>query len=117
MFTDNEPLVDSHTASAIRSYVERVEQKHAVRDEIATEIADIYAEAKSHGIDVKALKAIVQLRRKDPRQMQYEQTLIDAYLRAVGVNAGSARTSPDEFLNDEDDGFPSDEEEGRRPPD
>lgn len=111
MFENDEPLVDMQTVRLVRQFIERIEHIHAERDHLAREISDVYAEVKASGIDTKAIKEVIKLRKKDPSALQREQALVDAYLRASGVNAGFARMAPDDFLNSDDDGFPSDMEE------
>lgn len=107
MFGNSEPL-DLQTARLVREFAERIEAKHRVRDEIAAEIATIYAEAKDCGIDGKALKAVIRMRKLNPEEREREQAIINAYLRAAGYSA-STQGTPDDLLRDPDDiGFPSD---------
>jgi len=107
---DDEHLVDAQTARLLRTFVERIERLHAERDHLAKDISDIYAEVKASGHDANAVKTVVKLRRKDPAALQREQALVDVYLRALGVDTSSARMAPDDFLNLDDDDFPSEME-------
>lgn len=75
----------SNVGQLIKAYVERVER---VEEEIKTlndDKKDIYGEAKGNGLDVKALKTIVQLRRKDPDVRQEEETILETYMAAMGM--------------------------------
>jgi uncharacterized protein (UPF0335 family) len=63
------------------SKIERLEEEKA---ELAGQIRDVYAEAKSMGYDVKALRAVVRLRKQDRQKREEAQTLLDTYLLALG---------------------------------
>ena len=69
----------------LRSNVNRVER---LEDEIADwrlSIKDVYAEAKARGYDVKALRKVIAMRRKDRAKLAEEQAMIDLYAGALGV--------------------------------
>lgn len=71
------------TAARIRSIVEQVE---AARERIASEnahISDIYKAAKSDGLPVKGIKAVIAERAKDPaavREITDEAEMVRAVL-------------------------------------
>ena len=48
------------------------------------DIREVYAEAKGEGYDVKVLRRIVTLRKKDPAQRREEEELLELYLSAIG---------------------------------
>ena len=49
----------------LKAFVERVERLEEEKKAIADDIRDVYAEAKGSGFDVKALRAIVRLRKQE----------------------------------------------------
>jgi len=55
------------------------------RKGLADNIKDIFAEAKSAGFDVKVLRALLSLRRKEPAEVEEQETLLDLYKRALGM--------------------------------
>jgi len=65
------------------SIVERIENLHAEKKTIEGDIAEIYAEAKGSGFDVKALKAIIRLRRLDPDERTEQDQILDTYMLAI----------------------------------
>lgn len=69
----------------LKSIVERVERLHEERKAIADDIKDVYAEAKSSGFDVKAIKHVVSLRSKDPNVVQEFEAIVDLYKSALGM--------------------------------
>jgi len=72
-------------ADRLRSLVERIERLEEERKALAGDIKDIYAEAKSAGFDVKVLRALIALRRKEPAEIEEHETLLDVYRRALGM--------------------------------
>ena len=72
-------------ADRLRSLVERIERLEEERKALSSDIKDIYAEAKSAGFDVKVLRQLISLRRKEPAEVEEAQTLLDVYRRALGM--------------------------------
>jgi uncharacterized protein (UPF0335 family) len=72
-------------AGRLRSIVERVERLEEERKGLAGDIKDIFAEAKSAGFDVKVVRQIIALRRKEPAEVEEQETLLDVYRRALGM--------------------------------
>ncbi|HYZ31212.1 MAG TPA: DUF2312 domain-containing protein [Crenalkalicoccus sp.] len=72
-------------ADRLRSIVERIERLEEERRSLAGDIKDIYAEAKSAGFEVKVVRQIIALRRKEPAEVEEQETLLDLYRRALGM--------------------------------
>ena len=72
-------------ASKLLSYVERVERLNEEVKALQTDIKEIYDEAKSNGYDVKALKAIISLRKLDDAEREEAETVLDVYKAALGM--------------------------------
>ena len=72
-------------ASKLLSYVERVERLNEEVKALQTDIKEIYDEAKSNGYDVKALKAIISLRKLDDAEREGAETVLDVYKAALGM--------------------------------
>lgn len=71
--------------SQLRTIVERVER---VEEEIAGlngDKRDIFAEAKANGFDVKALKAVLSIRRKEPSERSEHNAMVSLYLSTLGM--------------------------------
>ncbi len=68
----------------LRSYVARLENLEAEKQEVADQIKDVYADAKALGFDTKALRKVISLRKKDQKKRQEEEMMLDLYLHALG---------------------------------
>lgn len=79
---DNSAAVN---AGRIRSIIERVEKVQADIDDMNADKAEIFKEAKSDGLHVKALKKIIALRRMDRDKRREEAEILDLYLNAIGM--------------------------------
>ncbi len=72
-------------ADRLRSLIERVERLEEERRGLASDIKDIFAEAKSAGFDVKVLRQLIALRKQQPSEVDEHETLLDLYRRALGM--------------------------------
>lgn len=75
------------TNNQIKAIVERIEKMEEEKLAITTDISEIYKEAKSNGFDVKMLRKIVALRKKDPNKLAEEQAIMETYMAALGMLA------------------------------
>ena len=73
------------TGMRLRSFIERVERLEEERKTLADDIKEVYAEAKGQGFDVKTMRKIVALRKKDADQRAEEDALRETYLAAIGM--------------------------------
>jgi uncharacterized protein (UPF0335 family) len=69
----------------LRSIVERIERLEEERRALASDIKDIYAEAKGAGFDVKVLRKLVSLRRVEAKEREELDELLTVYMRAIGM--------------------------------
>jgi len=72
-------------ADRLRSIIERVERLEEERKALASDIKDIFAEAKSAGFDVKVIRQIIRIRKQEPAEVEEQETLLDIYRRALGM--------------------------------
>jgi uncharacterized protein (UPF0335 family) len=73
------------TNGQLKALVERIEREEDSKAEIAEGIKEIYLEAKSGGYDVKIVRKIIAVRRKNPEARQNEESLMDAYMNELGM--------------------------------
>lgn len=71
----------------LQSVVERIERLEAEKAGIASDIKDVYAEAKGNGFDVKILRKVIALRKIDAAERVEQETLIETYMQALGMLA------------------------------
>jgi uncharacterized protein (UPF0335 family) len=69
----------------LKSIIERIERLEEEKKTISDDIRDVYAESKGNGFDVKALRAIVRLRKQDPNERQEQETILETYMQALGM--------------------------------
>ena len=69
----------------LKSIIERVERLEEDKAAIASDIKDVYAEAKGNGYDTKALRAIVRYRKEDAQDRAEREAIFETYLTALGA--------------------------------
>ena len=69
----------------LKAFVERIERLEEEKKAIADDIRDVYAEAKGNGFDIKALRAIVRLRKQDADERREHETIVETYMHALGM--------------------------------
>lgn len=76
---------DPQTAARLKSFVERVERLEEDKANIAADIREVYAEAKSQGFDTKVLRQIIKLRKMNPADRREQEELLDLYKGVLGM--------------------------------
>ncbi|MFG1262332.1 DUF2312 domain-containing protein [Xanthobacter aminoxidans] len=71
------------------SYIERIERLEEQKREIADDIKDVKAEAKSAGFDVKMITKMIASRRMTPAERRLEKELTEIYEAACGLLDGT----------------------------
>ena len=75
-------VIEADKLKQIISKIETIEEERA---ESADLLKDAFNEAKSMGFDVKIIKHVLKLRKKDKKKLEEEENLIDLYRGALGV--------------------------------
>jgi uncharacterized protein (UPF0335 family) len=85
--TDIEPTDQAVgiAADRLRSIVDRIERLEEERKAIGSDIKDIFTEAASAGFDVKVLRQLIALRRKEPAEAEEQETMLGVYKRSLGM--------------------------------
>ncbi len=79
----------TNTNPQLTAIVERIER---LEDEIANtrlDVKEVYKEAQGNGFDVKALRKLIALRKKDPKKFAEEQAVLEMYAAGVGMDVFS----------------------------
>jgi len=82
------------TAGQLRSYIERVERLEEEKAEIAATVREVFAEAKANGFDTKVMRQVIKLRKMEPQDRAEQESLLDLYLRALGMAPDFEPTEP-----------------------
>jgi uncharacterized protein (UPF0335 family) len=69
----------------LRAFVERIEHVDEEIKALTEDKKDIYAEAKGQGFDVKILREVIRIRKKDQKERDEEELLLDVYLQALAT--------------------------------
>jgi uncharacterized protein (UPF0335 family) len=80
-------MSDPIQGDQLKSVVQRIERLEEEKATISADIKEVYSEAKANGYDIKILRKVIALRKRDIGERQEEETLIDLYLEAVGQKA------------------------------
>ncbi len=72
-------------ADRLRSIIDRIERMHEEIAAFRSDLKDMFAEAKSAGFDVKVLRQLIAIRKRDPGDVEEQETLLDVYRRALGM--------------------------------
>ena len=68
----------------LKAFVERLEEE---KKALADDIRDVFAEAKANGFDVKALRAVIKLRKQDADERKEQEAILETYMHALGMLA------------------------------
>jgi uncharacterized protein (UPF0335 family) len=79
-------MSDPIQGDQLKSIVQRIERLEEEKKTIADDIKEVYAEAKANGYDVKVLRKVIAIRKRDIRERREEEAVLDLYLQAVGEN-------------------------------
>lgn len=66
-------------------FIDRIERLEEEKAEVASQVRDVYAEAKSQGFDPKIMRQIIKLRSRDPNEIDEEEAILHLYKQALGM--------------------------------
>lgn len=69
----------------LKAIVERIERLEEDKAAISSDVKDVYAESKSNGYDVKALRTIIRLRKESPGDRAAREAVLETYMHALGM--------------------------------
>ena len=74
------------TADELRQFIERFERLEAEKKDIADQQKEVMAEAKGRGYDVKVMRKVIALRKRDSAEIAEEEAVLDMYKEALGMS-------------------------------
>lgn len=77
--------MNKDTKARLLELVERIERRESERGMIAQDIRDDLAVAKSDGFDVKAIRAVIRLRKQDRHEREAADLVLGTYMHALGM--------------------------------
>jgi uncharacterized protein (UPF0335 family) len=85
MEEDEQTVQYKVTAGELRQFVERYERLEQEKKDIADQQKEVMAEARARGYDVRVLKKLIALRKKDPQEISEEEAILQLYREALGM--------------------------------
>lgn len=82
---DENAGVENVAAAELRQFIERIERLEEEKSSISDDIKDVFGEAKGRGYDTKAMKTIIRLRKKDANERMEEESILQTYMAALGM--------------------------------
>ncbi len=73
----------SISANLIKQTVSQVEHLEQQKAEIASQIKEVFDNARSQGLDISILKQLIKLRKKKQEEVEMEEELLEIYRRAL----------------------------------
>jgi uncharacterized protein (UPF0335 family) len=83
--TDTPATPGGNAMAILKATVERLEGLEGEIRGLNDDKRDVYAEAKGQGLDVKALKTVLRLRRQDVDERREQDQVVETYMHALGM--------------------------------
>lgn len=82
---DNSSPLGTSAKDQLKAFVNRIERLEEEKEAIASDIREVFAEAKANGFDTKAMRRVIKLRKMDENKRREEEMVVDTYLSALGM--------------------------------
>ena len=69
----------------LKAIVERIENLEEQIGGLRSDQKDIFTEAKSGGVDVKALRTVIRLRKQSPEDRARQEAILETYMHALNM--------------------------------
>lgn len=76
---------DGVAADELKQFIERIERLEEEKAGISADIKDVFQELKGRGFDVKAVRSLLRIRKKDQAERQEEEAILELYMQALGM--------------------------------
>jgi uncharacterized protein (UPF0335 family) len=81
--TECQENLGDNVKKVLANFVSRVERLEEEKQEVAGQIKDVYAEAKSQGFDTKTLRTVIRRNRLDAQERAEQDSLLEIYEAAL----------------------------------
>jgi uncharacterized protein (UPF0335 family) len=85
LMTDDTTLIDSQTATRLTEFITKIERLEEEKKGIADDIKDVMSMAKGAGFEPAIIRIILKQRKRDADDLEEEQSLLEVYKRAIGM--------------------------------
>ena len=69
----------------LKSFIERIERLEEEKNNILSDIKEVYSEAKSTGYDPKIIRKVLTIQKLDTDERLEQEALLDTYKNALGI--------------------------------
>jgi uncharacterized protein (UPF0335 family) len=76
---------ENFASDRLKSLIERIERLEQEKSDLAADVRDVYAEAKSSGFEPKVMRQVIRLRKMDGNDRNEQEELLDLYKHALGM--------------------------------
>ena len=80
-------IIDGVSGNILKQYIERIERLEQEKYDLISQIKDIYAEAKSDGLEPKVMKQIIKVRKMKKEDIDEQEALFEVYKKALGMKS------------------------------
>jgi uncharacterized protein (UPF0335 family) len=69
----------------LKSFLERIERLEEEKKALASDIKQVFVEAKGSGFDTKIMRIVLRRRARDKDDLDEEDAMVEVYCRACGL--------------------------------
>ena len=77
--------ISKEARDRLKSIIDRIENLEDEEKGLSEDISEIKKEAKSAGFDLKALNAVLKMRKQDADEIAQQTMVVETYCRALGM--------------------------------
>src|SRR5215211_8287028 len=86
--TNESTDVSGVAGAQLKAFIERIERLMEEIKGLQDDVKDVYAEAKGAGFDVKVMRKIISMRKRDVAEREEEEAILDLYMQSLGMLPG-----------------------------
>jgi uncharacterized protein (UPF0335 family) len=79
-------IIHESLSQQLTRYIQKIEALEEEKTEITNSIREAFQEAKGEGVDVRALKELLKLRKKEDHDLEEQQSTLRQYMQALGMS-------------------------------
>jgi uncharacterized protein (UPF0335 family) len=84
----NTSVIESSSSAngeELRAFIERFERLDAEKKDLADAQKEVMAEAKGRGYDIKIIRKLIAMRKRDKDDLDEEEAILELYKAALGM--------------------------------
>ena len=78
-------IIEESLSKQLEKYLQRIEALEQEKADIANSLKETLQEAKGEGVDIRALKELIKLRKLERGERQEQMSTLQQYMQAVGM--------------------------------